>query len=81
MKIILDFDGDERALEQAIFERDNTTSPDSAFDLFDSILWEASYGEDGSIHPTDHGTFKITVERGEEKDLTPGKSEKDLTNT
>lgn len=69
MKVILEFDGSEEDFEHAF------DSMDEQFNINDSIFWEIDYGESGrnlsrkesalakSLHRTEYGDIKITVER------------------
>lgn len=64
MRVILGFDGnDTTKFEQAMGERDiYGGGEDSAFDLYDSIVWELDYGDGVSQHPTKYGTITIRKE-------------------
>lgn len=65
MKVILEFNGSEEDFERAF------DSMDDEFNINDSIFWEIDYGDNPdegrgySLHRTEYGDIKITVERDE----------------
>lgn len=65
MKVILEFDGSEEDFERAF------DSMDEQFNINDSVFWEIDYGGNPdetrgySLHRTEYGDIKITVERDE----------------
>ena len=65
MKVILEFDGSEEDFERAF------DGMDDQFNINDSVFWEIDYGGNPdetrgySIHRTEYGDIKITVERDE----------------
>lgn len=56
MKILLEFDGDERNFSRAVCEMDDN------FEFYDSLIWCIDYEEEGGkgMHRTKYGDIKLT---------------------